>query len=264
MTVAVVVQARLGSSRLPGKVLAPIGDRSLLAMVVERAARAMQVDRVIVATTEAPSDDAVEVAARQSGADVVRGSEYDVLARFGSALAAFPDIDIVVRVTADCPFVDPDVIDELVREQHQSGADFVANRLPPPWKRTYPVGLDVEIATRAALETAVREASVQRDREHVMPFLYLQPERFSVIVRELDEDLSHYRWTVDEPADLSAVRELARRCGPEPFGWRSVLEVARREPWINSINAAAVQKPVWRVDSRWDDKSETPTRPEVP
>jgi spore coat polysaccharide biosynthesis protein SpsF len=251
MTTAAVIQARWGSSRLPGKVLRHVGDSTMLSRVVTRLRRASTIDRIVVATTIAEGDDAVAAEAAGLDVDVVRGDEFDVLARYGKVLEAFPDIDVVVRVTADCPFVDPDVVDEVVTARRDEGLDFVANRLPPPTARTFPVGLDVEVATRAALLAAVAEATAPHHREHVMPFLYESGDRFAFRVIDLAEDLSSYRWTVDTPEDLQAVNELARLAGPEPFTWREVLAVARAHPWIGQINGDRRQKDVSEVDSRW-------------
>lgn len=251
MTTVCIVQARAGSSRLPGKVLEPISGVSMLGKVLTRLSRAQSIDVLIVATTTDAGDDAVEAEAERFGAIVVRGSVFDVLDRYHSALEAAPDADIVVRVTADCPFVDPDVVDLLVRTLREEGADFVANRLPPPYPRTYPIGLDVEVSTAAALETAWRDAASAHEREHVMPYLY-ESGNFDVRVVDLPEDLSAYRWTVDTPADLAAVRAIDALCGPEPFGWEHVLEVVMANPEVLAINADSAQKSVFDVDSRWE------------
>jgi len=251
MTVLCIVQARFGSSRLPGKVLQSIGELNMLERVLSRLQRSETIDEIVVATTVAPADSAVEAAAIAAGVKVVRGSEFDVLDRFHQALLGFPSSHIVVRVTADCPFIDPEVIDLVVRRLEESGSDFVANRLPPPYPRTYPVGLDVEVCTAAALERAWRDAVLPYHREHVMPFLYENRDSFAIEVLQLETDLSGYRWTVDTPEDLEAARELAKLAGPEPFGWRHVLATAVENPHIANINADASQKDVSHVDERW-------------
>lgn len=255
MTTVAVIQARAGSSRLPGKVLETIAGMPMLERVIRRVARAQTVDQVIVATTQEPEDDIVQAVAEHAGARVVRGSRYDVLDRFHTALTDYADDDVIVRVTADCPFVDPDVIDEVVLRLRSSGAVFVANRLPPPHPRTTPVGLDVEATTVGALRLAWREATDPHHREHVMPYLYETPG-IAVEVLQIDEDLSHLRWTVDTPDDLAAARALADLVGPEPFGWRDVLAVARAHPEIGAANAGHAQKDVHVIDERW--------RPETP
>lgn len=252
MTVICVIQARFASSRLPGKVLEPIGDRSMLAMVIHRASRAASVEHTIVATSTETSDDTVAAAAAEAGARVVRGSQFDVLDRFYAALSMEPSADILVRLTADCPFVDPDVIDLVVNNLIDGNLDFSANRLPPPHPRTYPVGLDVEACKTKALRTAWREATFPHQREHVMPYIYENPRDFRFGVVDLDVDLSSFRWTVDTADDLAAVRRIAALVGPEPFGWRDVLSVAQAHPEIGDLNRSARQKAVTEHDSRWD------------
>lgn len=247
-----VIQARYDSSRLPGKVLARIGDRTMLEMVINRVARASQVDYTIVATSTEASDDPVASAAENAGARVIRGSQFDVLDRYYAALNTEPDVDIIVRLTADCPFVDPDVIDLVVNRLIDDDLDFSANRLPPPHRRTYPVGLDVEACKAEALKAAWQNARLPHQREHVMPYLYENPEDFRIGVVDLDVDLSSYRWTVDTPEDLVAVQRIAALVGPEPFGWKDVLEVARQHPEIGELNRSARQKVVTEHDARWD------------
>lgn len=252
MSVIAVIQARTGSSRLPGKVLKDVGNVSMLEKIISRIGRSNTVDNIVVATTDDPSDDLIENLCSQMGIAVVRGDTFDVLSRFNSVLDAFPDANIVVRITADCPFVDPELIDDSVQLLRNQNLDFVANRLPPPWKRTFPLGLDVEVCTAQALKIAHNNASEAFQREHVMPYIYRQDSQFSFEIIQLDEDLSHYRWTVDTPEDLEAVRALDQLCGDEPFGWTKVLEVAECHPWISEINSAVEHKSVSEVDTRWN------------
>lgn len=253
MTTVCVVQARFGSKRLPGKVLEPIGSAPMLVRVLDRLRRAATLDEIIVATTSAASDDAVAKVANFAGVKVVRGSQFDVLDRYHDALLASSSASVIVRVTADCPFIDPDLVDLVVRERADHNADFVANRLPPPHPRTYPVGLDVEVCTAIALDRAWREAAAPHHREHVMPYLYENPDLFVIRVLQLDNDLSHYRWTVDTVEDLDAVRRLDALVGPEPFGWHDVLKVAADNPRIGQINSAQRQKLVSEFDERWSE-----------
>lgn len=255
MTVVGVVQARAGSSRLPRKVLADIGGEPMLAKVLARLHRSSTVDEIVVATTDAPEDDAVADVAARAGARVHRGPVLDVLERFVGAVAGADERDVVVRVTADCPFVDPDVVDLCVARILDGTADFVANRLPPPHPRTYPVGLDVEVVRVAALRRAGREAVARFEREHVMPYLYGHPDRFAVEVLDLDEDLSEMRWTVDTPEDLALAVAVDALAGPEPYGWHEVLRVVREHPEIARLNQDLEQKRVDVVDARWDAPS---------
>jgi spore coat polysaccharide biosynthesis protein SpsF len=178
-----IIQARMAASRLPGKVLLEIAGKPMLAWVVERTARAQTLSGVLVATTRDPSDDTVDSFCRAKGYWVERGSDHDVLDRYYQA-AKQARADVIVRVTADCPFIDPGLIDEAVKlmlgeSTHSSkqrkaaqGFDFVANRLPPPWGRTYPIGLDVEVFGFDLLGRAWREAVPRHQREHVAPYFY--------------------------------------------------------------------------------------------
>jgi len=216
-----VVQARTGSSRLPGKVLAEVGGLPLLELMLRRLAP-LAVDRVVVATTTAPSDDAVAVLAHDAGAAVIRGDEQDVLARFAAALREHP-ADVVVRLTADCPFVDPELVATGLREQERDDADHVSNVLV----RTHPDGLDFEVVRAEALLAAAREAVAAAEREHVTPFLFRRPERFRLRAVREEVSLGHLRWTVDTAEDLQFVRSIANRLAdPTSAGWREICEVA--------------------------------------
>lgn len=244
MTTTAVIQARVGSTRLPRKVLADLGGAPMLSRVHAATVAAKSVDRVVVATSTAAADQEIEDWADQNGTACVRGSERDVLQRFTEVLDAFPDTTTIVRLTADCPFLDPTVIDAVVKLLHSAQADFAANRLPPPFRRTYPVGLDVEVCTAAALLTAAEQATLPYQREHVMPYLYEPPGRFRVSLLDLDEDLSGYRWTVDTPDDLAAARAIVEIVGTDPVGWIEVLDTVRSNPWITDINHASRQRDV--------------------
>ena len=251
MTSLGVVQARMGSSRLPGKVLLDLTPgESVLERVCQRLGRSTALDRVIVATTRHPDDDAIERLCHRIGVDLVRGDTHDVLDRYVQAISGDPDCDVVVRVTADCPFVDPETVDSLVDTLKREGADYVSNRLPPPYRRTYPVGLDVEACTREALERAWKLAKQAHQREHVTPFLYENPDDFRIRIVDLPEDLSEHRWTVDTADDLEVARRLAKAIGPEPFGWRKVLEVVLENPGIEAPNRGHQQKLVTETDER--------------
>lgn len=251
MTTLCIVQARYDSSRLPGKVAEPILGVPILVGILRRLQRATLLDEIVVATTTSSSDDLVVALAGAAGVEVARGSVFDVLDRFHQVVQARPEVDVVVRVTGDCPFVDPGIVDLVISRLSETAADFAANRLPPPFQRTYPVGLDVEVCTRAAIDQAWAQAERAHQREHVMPFLYEEPGRFAVEIVDLEDDLSAYRWTVDTPDDLEAVRQLAALAGPEPFDWTRVLEVAGAHPELAAINSFQRQKLVSETDSRW-------------
>jgi spore coat polysaccharide biosynthesis protein SpsF len=228
-----------------------LGGEPILQLVVNRARRSRLIDQVVVATSVEPADDVLAEWCASHHIDVVRGDEFDVLDRFHDALIRYPRAQEVVRVTADCPFIDPTVIDDVIDRRRSTGADLAMNRLPPPGARTYPVGLDVEVATREALQKAWSLATDRRDREHVMPYLYAVPGRFAVEIADLPEDLSRFRWTVDTPADLVAVRTIRAHLESDDFSWLDVLRVVEAHPEIQHINADATQKQLGAVDSRW-------------
>jgi len=245
-----IIQGRIASSRLPGKILLDIAGKPMLMHVVERARRAKTVDQVVVATTTQPEDDTVEVYCRQSGIPISRGSVHDVLDRFYQAALAFK-ADIVVRLTADCPLLDPQVLDYTVEEFLHTGVDFCCNRLPPPLKRTYPIGLDVEVCAFQALERAWKEAKEPNEREHVMPYLYDTPGRFKILRVDYEEDYGNMRWTVDTPEDLELVRLIFSRLGENrDFTWLDVLELFKREPQLALINSQVKHRTYLDVDER--------------
>ena len=199
-----ILQARMSSSRLPGKVLAPVLGEPMIGRQIERVGRARSIDRLVVATSDDPSDDPLAAYVERLGAPVFRGSLQDVLGRFTAAADAFGPAEHIVRLTADCPLTDPTVIDACVALHLETGADYTTNGQ----QRTYPVGLDVEALPAAALATADREASDPYDREHVTAFLYRRPERFKLAHLRQAVDRSALRWTVDHPADLEFVRRV--------------------------------------------------------
>jgi spore coat polysaccharide biosynthesis protein SpsF (cytidylyltransferase family)/RimJ/RimL family protein N-acetyltransferase len=219
-----VVQARTGSTRLPGKVLKDVGAGTpMLRFLLDRL-DALPVDDLVVATTTEERDDPIVDIARAAGRPVVRGSERDVLDRFVTALDLFPARN-VVRLTADCPLSDPALVGEVVEHHRATRADYTTNTLP----RTFPKGLDVEVVTADALRVADAEASAPSEREHVMPFLYRHPEWFRLANLRNDEPLGDERWTVDTPEDLERVRAIVAQMGDRTFGWRDVLTVVGRD-----------------------------------
>jgi spore coat polysaccharide biosynthesis protein SpsF (cytidylyltransferase family) len=234
MRTVAVVQARMGSTRLPGKSLAPVAGRPLLALLLERLARAA-LDDVVVATSTLPGDDVVAAAAAAAGVRAVRGSERDVLDRFHAAARAL-DADVVVRVTADCPLLDPALVDRLVALRTAEGLDYAALPTgdPSTWPGLlrWPDGLDAEAMTRATLQAAWEEAIEPYDREHVTLFIKARPGRFAAGWLEPDEDLGHERWTVDHPADLAFVRRVVERMEGTAFGYADVLALLARDPGL--------------------------------
>ncbi len=256
--VVAVVQARLGSRRFPGKVLRPLegadpatAGLTVLDWVLSRLQAATTIDTLVVATSTDPGDDPLADHVTARGHRIHRGDLHDVLARFRDAALAHA-ADTVVRITADCPLVDPGVVDRVVEAHLAAGDDFTANRLPPPHRRSYPIGLDVEVATIGALCRAGDEATGRADREHVMPYLYAVPGRFRTSVVESDHgDHGAVRWTVDTPADLSALSGLVARPDVRLHSpWSDLLREWYADPSLARLNAAVVQKTATDVDDR--------------
>lgn len=203
MTVA-ILQARMSSTRLPGKVMKPLAGRPMIERQLERLRRCEALERLIVATSLDASDDPLAAFLGELGVDVHRGSLTDVLDRYVGAVRAFGVTSDVVRLTADCPLADPGVIDACVLRRLELGVDYCSNGR----RRTYPHGLDVEAFTLEALLTAGREATDPYDREHVTPFIYRHPERFTIGELAQDRDEGHLRWTVDTPEDFAFVERV--------------------------------------------------------
>lgn len=234
MSVA-ILQARMSSKRLPGKVMAPILGKPMLARQIERIQRSRRLARLVVATSDQASDDPIEALCEKIGADCFRGSLDNVLGRFVGAVQAFP-ADTVVRLTADCPLTDWRLIDDCIVLHEQTGADYTSNII----ERTYADGLDVEVMKRAAIEAADRDASAQDEREHVTPFLYRHPERFQIVHMRQEIDEAAMRWTVDNEADLDmtrAVYEALHHNNPD-FDRFDVLHFLRANTRISEMNHA--------------------------
>jgi spore coat polysaccharide biosynthesis protein SpsF len=230
----------MGSTRLPGKVMLPLLGEPLLTRVMRRAARAHTLDKVVVATTTLDDDDAIVALAEREGWPVVRGSENDLLDRYLTAARAH-DAEVIVRITSDCPLIDPDVIDATVSAFHAADVDYASNTLEPP---TYPRGLDVEVVARAALEQAGREDADPAWREHATPYIYRHPELFRILRVANETDRSDQRWTVDTPGDLALVRNIYEALGSDAFGWHEALAVVEAHPDWLELNRRIVQKVV--------------------
>ena len=254
MKTIAIIQARMGSSRLPGKVMQDICGQPMLMWVVKRARMARTIEKVVVAATNNEEDKIIETFCNMNKITCFRGSSEDVLDRFYQA-ACFFQADVIVRLTSDCPFIDPDLIDETVHAFLDSKVDFAANRLPPPFTRTYPIGLDVEVVSMSALRCAWKEAVQLHEREHVLPYLYEVPGRFNILTLDLPQDLSSLRWTVDTPQDLEFIRQVADRLKCRfDFSWRDVLQVLQLHPELKEINALIKHKTYKDVDDRVSGK----------
>lgn len=242
MKVVGIIQARMGSTRLPGKVLLDLAGEPMLARVVNRVRRAQTLDEVVVATTMQPADDAIVRLCAERGWPCFRGSEEDVLDRYYRAAVAH-QTDIVVRITSDCPLIEPEIVDRVVREflDLQPSVDYACNVLP---QRTFPRGLDTEAMRFDVLEQVWREDLNPAWREHVTPYIHRNPDLFRIhgVVNEVD--YSDMRWTVDTPEDLAFVRRIYDHFGHNRFSWREVLAVLAEHPEWLEINRHVQQKTV--------------------
>lgn len=274
--VIAIIQARMSSSRLPGKVLLPIQDKPMLEWVTQRTCQARMVNEVVVATTLDRSDDPIMEFCKEKALQVYRGSVHDVLDRYYQTAIALK-AEVIVRITADCPLIDPELIDEGVElllrgaSAHPSpGFDFVANRLPPPWGRTYPIGLDLEVFTFDFLDEAWRFACAVHQREHVTPYFYeetpaellkyagsnsrfsaaMTPDGHAIALMHHNPDYGDLRWTVDTPEDLELVRTIASHFQDDSFTWMDVLQLLQRKPELVQINAHIQHKSHLDVDKR--------------
>ncbi len=285
--VIAIIQGRMSSSRLPGKILADIAGQPMLQRVFARTSRAATVTETVFATTTDSSDDPVAEYCDFSGIPFTRGSQFDVLDRYYQS-ARQMKADVVVRITADCPIIDPDLIDDAVNaiwgrfegmpnpledlgrpllpDELVFAADFVCNRLPPPWHRTYPIGLDVEVCTVEALKKAWKEAREPQHREHAMPYFYegvelnkinrgleygVSPRGYRIALLHHTADFGDYRWTVDTPEDLEFMREAyARFNGRDDFTWKEVLGLVHDNPELMKINSGVQHKTLKDVDKR--------------
>lgn len=234
MTVLAILQARVTSTRLPNKVLAPILGQPMLARQIERLRRTTTLDKLVVATSDDGSDDPLAALCASQGVPCHRGSLNDVLARFHGACAAFGPADHIARLTGDCPLTDPAVIDAVIRHHLASGADYTANAIQPTW----PDGLDVEVMRAEVLQRAFDEARLPSEREHVTPYIHKHPEWFRIEHVKGDRDLSTLRWTVDEPADLYFVTEVYAALYPKDpaFDTTAILALIERHPELTKLN----------------------------
>jgi len=227
-----VIQARMGSTRLPGKVLADLAGAPLLARMVERVRAARTVDGIVIATSDQADDAPVRALADELGVGCFAGSAVDVLARMAGAARTF-GADPVVRLTADCPLIDPSLIDRCVTTfLGTPGCDHAG------LAGAFPDGLDTEVIAARALFHAAAAAELPSEREHVTPYILNRPDAFACLRIPFPVPLGDLRWTVDEPRDLELVREIYRRLyrPGEIFGWLDVAALLAREPELLQLN----------------------------
>ena len=247
--VTAIVQARMKSSRLPGKVLKDIQGKPMLWHVVKRLKKARLVGRIIIATSNREIDTPILKLGRDLRLDCYAGSEQDVLDRYYRAATNF-GADIIVRITADCALIDPHIVDDVIRRYMQGDCDYVANTL----KWTYPDGVDVEVFSYAALEKAWREARWASEREHVTPYIRKNPDKFRLVNIESGTDLSRFRWSVDREEDLEFVRQVFRHLYQEGqiFYMEDVLKLIEKYPQLVDINRDIVANEGYQKSLRED------------
>ena len=225
LKVVAIVQARMGSTRLPRKVMQTICGTPMIGLLLERLSKARRIDQIVIATSKDPRNESLARYVSELGFKVFRGSEDDVLDRYFEA-AKEAGADAVVRITGDCPLIDADVVDDVIREFLEAGVDYASNVSPP----TYPDGLDTEVFSFHALEEAWRRAEAPQDREHVTPYIRTGGQ-FTRLNHAHAEDLSDARWTVDEPEDFEVVRRVFENFHPRrDFTWLDVQTLSTVHP----------------------------------
>ena len=240
MRVVAIIQARTASTRFPGKVLADLAGEPMLARVVNRSRRATTLDEVVVATSVEPGDDAIVDICKERDWPYFRGSENDVLDRYYRAAMKYR-AEAVVRITSDCPLIDPEILDRVVQVflDGQPDVDYISNAYP---RFTFPRGLDIEVVRLDALEQAWREDRNLAWREHVTPFILLNPNLFCLAGVLHDSDLSDMRWTVDTPEDMEFVRRIFDTFNHDRFSWQDVVSLLKRRPHWLDLNRHVQQK----------------------
>lgn len=249
-----LIQARMNSTRFPKKVLREINGKPMISYMLERARRATAIDKIILVTSTHPSDDALEELCEKNNILCYRGSMDDVLDRYYQAARKFK-ADTIVRLTGDCPLIDPIMIDELVSVYKKGSYDYVANTIPPKW--TVPEGMDVEVFSFKNLKKAWREAKKPSEREHVTFYFWKNPEMFSVFRYNLDEDLSQYRLTVDYPEDLEVIKAIVKNFYPDNpcFGTKDIAAFLKANPDIRRFNKDIKPNQGWESAYEKDKKA---------
>lgn len=242
MKTVAIIQARMGSTRLPGKVLKKVLGKPLLEYQLERVKKSRLIDEIVVATTVKEQDQPIVDFCTEKGVSCYRGSEEDVLARYYEAAKAY-EADIVVRLTSDCPVIDPGVIDRVIQAfLEDEEADYVSNTL----ERTFPRGMDTEVFSFQALEQAFQSARMQSEREHVTPYIWKNSDRFSIKSVFHRDDLSIHRWTVDTPEDFELIKKMIEHLYrvQRDFSMEDMLQLLDQHPQWKEINAHIEQKKV--------------------
>lgn len=241
LIIGAIIQARMGSSRLSGKVLMDIMGEPMLWHVINRLGFSRKINEIILAIPDTKENDILEKFAKKNKIKYFRGNEEDVLSRYFKAAKKFK-CDVVVRITSDCPLIDPKIIDKIIEDHLDSTADYTANIL----KRTYPKGLDVEVLSLKTLEKIFKEAKEKQYREHVTLYIREHPEKFKRVNVKNKEDFSHFRWTVDEEKDLEFIREIYKRLYKKGkiFLMEEIVKLLEKDPELLEINKNVKRKKI--------------------
>jgi len=243
MKIVIINQARMTSTRLPGKVLKEVMGKPLLEYQIERLKKVKLADELVIATTVNPADQPIIDLCRKLNIAYYRGSEEDVLSRYYEAAKKYR-ADAVVRVTSDCPLIDPAVVDLIIDTYIKNCGkyDYISNTI----ERTYPRGIDTEIFSFAALEEAHSKAVLKPEREHVTLYIYSHPEKFKTFSVKYKKDESRHRWTVDTKEDFELVKTILERLYPykKDFTMEDCLELIEKNPEIFNINQHIKQKAI--------------------
>ena len=233
-----IIQARMGSTRLPGKVMMPLDGRPVLHHVIERVSRSKRLDDIVIATTHKAEDDLLVEECERLNVHYSRGSELDVLSRYIEAAEQF-NADIITRVTSDCPLIDPAIIDLVLETRENENADYASLSGP----RSYPRGLDNEAFTMESFRKVAKKATAEYERVHVTPYYYLHEDEFRMAHVHQADDFSNLRWTLDTPDDYKALSMIFDKFkGRNDMNWREVLDIVQKHPEITAANAHIEQK----------------------
>ena len=242
--IAAIIQARMGSTRLPGKVMKPLCGKPILWHIITRISYSKQIEKIIIATTDKEEDKVIVKLAEQMGVAFYRGSSDDVLDRYYQAARKF-NVDPVVRITADCPLIDPEIMDNIIDYYLKGGYDYVSNGLKP----TLPDGLDTEVFSFKSLEKAWAEAKKPSEREHVTSYIYNHPELLKIHNYENDVDLSGMRWVVDEEADYQFISEVYKNLYKDGkiFYVKDIIRLLEEMPELLKLNKGISRNEGYRI-----------------
>ena len=251
MLIGCIVQARMGSTRLPGKVLMKIeNNHTMIDFVINQLKFSKNINKIIVATTTLSEDDIIIDFLHKKNINHYRGSEQDVLTRFYEC-AKFYSLDVIIRITSDCPLIDPEIVDGLIKKFLENDCDFVSAGFP----RTFPQGsADIEVFSFKTLEKVWLEAKKPSDREHVCTYIYNNPEKFKIKKAPNTTDYSDFKWSVDRDNDLKFVQEIVKRIPQRPILTNSVLNILKNEPRLIDINKNFISEEGYKKSIQKDKK----------